>query len=166
MDSLHRLRWILFTPGRGADHVTTDQTTAMPAVDGPVPVPTPETAPFWAACLEGELHIQHCNACGRYYFYPRPFCRYCASPDVEWRRVSGGGHLVSYVINHRPWPPAPDAPHQVVALVQLDEGPRLLTNIVGCTPTPENLPLDARVVVDFMPRGDQALPVFRLEDQS
>jgi len=133
---------------------------------GTVPVPTPETAPFWAGTLAGELRIQRCNACGRYYFYPRPFCRYCASRDVEWRTVSGRGRLLSYIINHRPLPPAaPDRP-QIIALVELEEGPRLLTNLVGVSPDPERLRLDAPVQVEFEPRRDQAIPVFRLAEQA
>jgi uncharacterized OB-fold protein len=129
---------------------------------GTEPVPTPETEPFWAGTLAGELRIQHCNNCGRYYFYPRPFCRYCQSPDVEWRRVSGIGRLVSYIINYRPVPPATPDELQIIALVELDEGPRMLTNIVGVDPEPENLPLDCPVRVEFERRGEQALPVFRL----
>ena len=129
---------------------------------GTVPVPTPETEPFWAGTLAGELRVQRCNSCGRHYFYPRPFCRYCQSPDVAWRTVSGAGRLVSYVINYRPLPPADPAEPQVIALVELDEGPRMLTNIVGVPPEPGYLPLDGRVQVDFEPRGDQALPVFRM----
>ena len=65
---------------------------------GTVPVPTPETEPFWAGTLAGELRVQRCGSCGRHYFYPRPFCRYCQSADVTWQPVSGGGRLVSYVI--------------------------------------------------------------------
>jgi acetyl-CoA acetyltransferase/uncharacterized OB-fold protein len=129
---------------------------------GTVPVPTPETGPFWAGTLAGELRVQRCGRCGRHYFYPRPFCRYCQSADVTWQVVSGGGRLVSYVINYRPLPPADPAEPQVIALVELDEGPRMLTNIVGVPPEPGQLPLDARVQVEFQPRGDQALPVFRL----
>lgn len=133
---------------------------------GLVPAATPETEPFWAAARDGELRIQRCNSCGRHYFYPRPFCRYCASRDVEWCRVSGFGRLVSYVINHRPLPPAaPDEP-QIIALVELDEGPRMLTNIVGVEPVPENLPLDGRVRVGFESRDGQALPVFQMEDNA
>ena len=131
-----------------------------------MPLPTPETAPFWAATLAGELRIQRCNACGRHYFYPRPFCRYCASRDVEWRTVSGRGRLLSYIINYRPLPPAaPDQP-QIIALVELEEGPRMLTNIVGVPADPERLPLDAPVQVSFEPRGDQAIPVFRLANDT
>ena len=133
---------------------------------GTVPVPTPETAPFWAGTLAGELRIQHCNSCGKYYFYPRPFCRYCQSRDVEWRTVSGAGRLVSYVINYRPLPPADPAEPQVIALIELDEGPRMLSNIVGVAPESENLPLDARVRVRFEPRGEQALPVFSLDQEA
>ena len=130
---------------------------------GTEPAPTPETENFWAGTLAGELRIQHCNDCGQYYFYPRPFCRYCQSRNVEWRVVSGTGRLVSYIINQRPLPPAaPDQP-QVIALIELDEGPRMLSNIVGVEPAPENLPLDGRVRVEFEPRGGQALPVFRLD---
>lgn len=133
---------------------------------GTVPSPTPETAPFWAGTLAGELRIQRCNACSHYYFYPRPFCRYCASRDVEWRKVSGRGRLLSYVINYRPLPPAaPDRP-QIIALVELDEGPRMLTNIIGVAPDPEQLRLDAPVQVSFEARGDQAIPVFLLADQA
>jgi uncharacterized protein len=133
---------------------------------GTIPVPTPETQPFWAGTLAGELRIQHCQSCGKYYFYPRPFCRYCQSRDVAWRPVSGRGRLVSYVINYRPLPPADPAEPQVIALIELDEGPRMLSNIVGVAPEPENLPLDARVRVQFEPRGDQALPMFSLDQET
>jgi uncharacterized protein len=132
---------------------------------GTEPVPTPETEVFWAGTLAGELRIQHCNDCGKYYFYPRPFCRYCQSKNVEWRPVAGTGRLVSYIINQRPVPPAAADQPQVIALIELDEGPRMLSNIVGVEPAPENLPLDSRVRVEFEPRGQQALPVFRLEGQ-
>jgi uncharacterized OB-fold protein len=129
---------------------------------GTVPVPTPETAPFWAGTLAGELRIQRCNSCGRHYFYPRPFCRYCHSRDVEWQAAAGTGRLVSYIINYRPLPPADPGEPQVIALVELDEGPRLMTNIVGVSPEPANLPLDSPVRVDFEARDGQVLPVFRL----
>jgi uncharacterized protein len=130
---------------------------------GAEPVPTPETEPFWAGTRAGQLRIQYCRRCRRYYFYPRPFCRYCQSADVEWRQVSGHGRLISYVINYRPLPPAAADEPQVIALVELAEGPRMLTNIVGTEPDPAKLPLDAAVRVDFEPRGAQVLPVFRLD---
>jgi uncharacterized OB-fold protein len=69
---------------------------------GTVPVSMPETAPFWAGMLAGELRVQQCNNCGEGYFYPRPFCRRCQSHDLEWRTVSGTSRLISYLINYRP----------------------------------------------------------------
>jgi uncharacterized protein len=133
---------------------------------GTVPTPTPETETFWEGTLAGELRIQQCNSCGRYYFYPRPFCKFCQSSDVAWHTVSGAGTLISYIINYRPFPPAETDKPQVIALVKLDEGPTMMSNIVGVAAEPENLPLDARVQVDFEPRGDQALPVFRISGEA
>lgn len=133
---------------------------------GVEPVPTPETEPFWVGTRAGELRIQQCRDCGRYCFYPRPFCRYCQSRDVEWRQVSGRARLISYIINYLPSPPAAAGVPQVIALVQLEEGPRMLTNIVGTEPEPENLALDAALTVEFEPRGSQALPVFRLDPEA
>ncbi len=76
--------------------------------------------------------------------------------------MSGSGRLVSYVINYRPLPPADPQTPQIIALVELDEGVRMLTNIVGSPADPDALPLDAPVHVEFEPRGDWRLPVFRL----
>lgn len=135
-------------------------------INGLEPLPTPETEPFWAGTRAGELRIQRCRSCGRYYFYPRPFCRYCQSSDVEWQQASGRGRLVSYVINYRPLPPSAADEPQVIALVQLEEGPRMLTNIIGSKPDPNFLPLDSPVHVEFERRGEQALPVFRLDHEA
>jgi len=131
--------------------------------DGIIPTPTPETAPYWAAATAGRLSIQRCLACGRHYFYPRSFCPRCQSADVEWTDVSGRGRLISYIINYRPFPCTHGAAPQVIALVELEEGVRMLTNIVGSPAEPEALPLDAPVSVEFEPRGELKVPVFRLD---
>ena len=102
-----------------------------PKRDKPAPVVTPETKPYWDAAQREELHIQRCRACERFYFYPRPFCPHCFSADVAWTRVSGRATLHSYVINHRPVPGWEDDGPYAIALVELAEGPRLATNIVG-----------------------------------
>jgi uncharacterized OB-fold protein len=128
---------------------------------GIAPAPTPETAPFWEGTKAHELRIQYCLDEGRYYFYPRSHCRYCASTNVEWRTVSGKGTLASYVINNRPTPPFDKDTPIIVALIELDEGVRMMSNIVGVEPKPENLTLDAAVTVDWEDRGDQVIPVFR-----
>jgi uncharacterized OB-fold protein len=125
-----------------------------------VPEPTPETLPFWEGTRAGELRIQWCKPCEKFYFYPRPYCPTCLSEDVEWRTVSGRGALASYNINYRPFPVFKTDKPQVIALVQLDEGVRLMSNIVGVEPVPEKLPLGLRLKVGFEPRGDQFLPVF------
>jgi len=125
---------------------------------GPTPLPTPDTAPYWEGAAAGELRIQQCTNCTRYYFYPRPFCPNCGSAEVVWRVVSGRATLVSYVINHRPVP-ASDTP-VVIALVQLEEGPQLMSNIVGVEPEPANLPLGLPLLVTFEQRDEHAIPVF------
>jgi uncharacterized OB-fold protein len=128
----------------------------------PIPQPTPETAEFWEGARRGELRIQRCRACGKAYFFPRPFCPHCSSKDVEWFTASGRGRLYSYVINHRPAYGFEDMAPYVIAVVQLEEGPRMMTNIVGVEPKPENLPVDLPVEVTWEPLDDKiTLPLFR-----
>jgi uncharacterized OB-fold protein len=128
----------------------------------PIPEPTPETREFWEGAKRGELRIQRCRACQRPYFYPRPFCPNCSSRDVEWFTASGRGKLHTYVINYRPAYGFQDAGLYVIAIVQLDEGPRMMTNIVGVNPTPEALPIDLAVEVTWDPQNDDiSLPMFR-----
>ena len=105
-----------------------------------MPIPTPETQPYW----DGVRPRASCGSsaacdCGEAYFYPRPLCPSCGSGNVEWFTASGRATLYSYVINHRPAPGfEADAPY-AIAVVQLAEGPRMMTNLVGVAPTPEAL---------------------------
>ena len=101
----------------------------------PVPVPTRETKPYWDACKKHELHIQQCAACSHHQFYPRLYCTKCMSDQVAWVKASGRAKILSCTIVYRPVTQAfaPDVPY-VVALVTLDEGPQMMTNIVGCDP--------------------------------
>ena len=124
------------------------------------PQPTPETRHYWEGAKAGELRLQRCDDCRHTYFPPRPFCPACASRKVSVFRASGRGRLFSYVINHRP-APGFTAPYSI-AVVELDEGPRLMTNIVDCAQTPEALVLDMPVEVTFQKLDDEiSLPVFR-----
>ncbi len=126
----------------------------------PRPQPTPETAHFWEGARRGELRLQRCRACARAYFPPRPFCPVCASRDVEVFRASGRATLYSYVIHQRPGPGF--EPPYAIAVVELEEGPRMMTNIVGVPQTPEALVLDMPLEVSFEPLDDAiALPLFR-----
>ena len=124
------------------------------------PQPTPETRHFWEGTRAGELLLQRCVACRHTYFPPRPFCPACASREVAVFRASGRAQLHSYVISHRPAPGF--TPPYSIAVVELEEGPRMMTNIVGCPQTPEALVLDMPVEVTFEAIDDEiSLPLFR-----
>jgi len=126
----------------------------------PLPVPTPETKHFWEGTQAGELRLQRCSSCHKTYFPPRPFCPACASRNVSVVKASGRAKLLSYVIHHRPTPGF--TPPYVIAVVELDEGPRMMTNIVGCPQTPDALVLDMPLEVAFAKQTDQiTLPLFK-----
>jgi uncharacterized OB-fold protein len=134
----------------------------MPEYSGPIPVPTPETRPFWAAARRHELSLQRCRACGAYVFYPRGVCPSCLGADLEWRRVSGRGHLHTFTVVHRGQKGFPLGPPYVLAIVELDEGPRMMTNLVGVEPDPAKLEIGMPVEVVFEDVSDEvALPRFR-----
>ena len=123
------------------------------------PQPTPETRHFWEGTKSGELRLQRCDTCQHTYFPPRPFCPACASREVSVFRASGRAILYSYVISHRP-APGFVAPYSI-AVVELAEGPRMMTNIVGCAQTPAALLLDMSLTVRFEPLDDEiSLPLF------
>ena len=121
----------------------------MSEYGGYVPTPTPDTAPFWEAAKRRELRIQHCNDCRQYYFYPRPLCRHCLSRNVEWRAVSGRGRLHTFTVNYRTGRASPFPGPFVIAIVELEEGPRLMTNLVDVEPDPATLRIDMPVEVVF-----------------
>lgn len=126
----------------------------------PAPQATPETQHFWDGAKKGDLLLQRCDKCSSVIFPPRPFCPECASREVSVFKASGNGILYSYVINHRSHP-AYEAPY-AIAVVQLDEGPRLMTSIVDCEQTPEALILDMPVTVAFDAVSDDiSLPRFK-----
>ena len=112
-----------------------------------LPKPTPETQHFWDGARAGELLLQQCDACQHIYFPPRPFCPECASRAVTIFQASGKGRLYSYVINNRP-PRWIEGPYSI-AVVELDEGPRMMSNIVEVEQTPEALILDMPLEVVF-----------------
>jgi uncharacterized protein len=124
------------------------------------PLPTPETQHFWDGTAAGELRLQRCDACAHVYFPPRPFCPACASRKVSIFVASGDATLYSYVIHHLPVPGF--TPPYAIAVVQLAEGPRMMTNIVDCPQTPEALQLDMPLEVAFHKLDEKiTLPLFR-----
>jgi len=127
----------------------------------PLPVVDPESAPYWAALKERRLILKHCRDCGRHHFYPRALCPHCHSDALEWSDARGTGSIYSYTVARRPAGPAfkADAPY-VVAVVELDEGARMMTNIV--TDDVESVRIGQRVVAAFEAVTDEiTLPKFK-----
>lgn len=115
----------------------------------------PTTEPFWNACVEGRLLVQRCTACGTHQFYPRPFCLSCESSTLEWAETKGTGTIYSITTVRLPVTPELPPPY-LLALVDLDEGPRLLTNIEA-----DAASIGDRVSVAWRQReGLPPLPVF------
>jgi len=127
----------------------------------PLPVVDPESAPYWAALKARRLILKRCRDCGRHHFYPRALCPHCHSDALEWSDARGTGSIYSYTVARRPAGPAfkADAPY-VVAVVELDEGARMMTNIV--TDDVESVRIGQRVVVAFEAVTDEiTLPKFK-----
>lgn len=130
----------------------------------PLPKSDPVTAPFWESVNRGKMEIQRCDGCATFLFYPRALCPSCGSRALTWTPVSGRGHIYSMTIVHRPTNAAfkADSPY-VVALVQLDEGCRMMSNIVGVDASPANVRIGMHVEVAYDKVTDQVtLPKFRL----
>jgi uncharacterized OB-fold protein len=129
--------------------------------DKPLPVVDPESAPYWAALKERRLILKRCRDCGRHHFYPRALCPHCHSDALEGSDARGTGSIYSYTVARRPAGPAfkADAPY-VVAVVELDEGARMMTNIV--TDDVESIRIGQRVAVAFDAVTDEiTLPKFK-----
>ena len=120
-----------------------------------------ETQPFWDGCREGRFLVKHCNACGRDHFYPRPFCPTCWSDDVEWKQATGRGTVYTYSVVHvNDLPPFNERVPYVAAVVELDEGPRVMTNIEGLPF--DDLRVGQAVEVDFKAISEEiTIPVVR-----
>jgi uncharacterized OB-fold protein len=149
-------------------NTSTEPSGVLPVPAKPVPVPDEESRPFFEGALEGRLMLRRCPACGAF-MWPvggigtplRPRCVECFSGKLEWAASSGTGTLYSFVLMHQVYDPAfaDDVPYNI-AVVELDEGVRMTTNIVGC-PNDE-LEIGMRVEVTFEQLSEQvALPKFR-----
>ena len=128
----------------------------------PLPTPSPDTRPFWDACKRHELTLPYCTDCQQFFFYPRPFCPSCFGWNIEWRQCSGRGVVHTFAIQYRAQMPGFRPPY-VTAIVQLEEGPRMMTNLVGIEePSPENVRCDMPVEVVWEDLSDEiTLPMFR-----
>ncbi len=127
----------------------------------PLPVITEESRPFWEGCRQGKLMLQYCTACQRYQFYPRLCCVECGSENPTWVEGSGRGTVYSYTVIRQNKSPqfSNDTPYNV-AIIQLAEGPRMLSNIVDVET--DDLRVDMPVTVVFDPVTDTiSLPRFK-----
>lgn len=124
------------------------------------PVADAFTEPWWAACRARRLLVRECRACGRCFFPPRPACPHCWSDDVVWRDTSGTGTIYTYsVVRENDLAAFRGALPYVVAIVELDAGPRLMTTLVdspGAT-----IVVGAAVTVVFVDRDEWTFPAFR-----
>ena len=120
----------------------------------PPPLVIPETKPFWDAAKAGRLVLPRCLRCSFVIWYPRQFCPECGHQAVEWIEASGHGSIYSFTIVRRGEGTYRDTPQYVLAFVELQEGPRVLTNVIDCNP--EELRIGQRVQAVFCEAGDSA----------
>jgi uncharacterized protein len=126
-----------------------------------LPVPDADSQPFWDAARDGRLLVQRCGACALVYAYPRPFCPACWSEDVAWVQAGGSGTFYTWSVVHRnDLPPFGERVPYCAAVVDLDEGPRMMTNLVDYVEA--DLAVGMAVEVTFRRETDEiTLPVFR-----
>ncbi|HDR14831.1 MAG TPA: Zn-ribbon domain-containing OB-fold protein [Desulfobacteraceae bacterium] len=126
----------------------------------PLPRPDADTAPFWEGCSEGILRFQRCLSCGHIRWPASFLCPECHATEAAWEPSAGRGTVYSFVVYHVAFDPGfkEDLPY-VVALVDIDEGPRMLSNIRGCLP--EEVRIGMPVELLWEDRNGSRLPVFR-----
>lgn len=120
-----------------------------------------ENRPFWEACARHELYIQKCKSCGALRYYTRALCPACLSDRTEWIRSSGRGKVYTFTVTYQNQSAGfrENLPY-VMAYVELDEGVRMLTNIVGCKP--EEVKIGMPVEVTFEDATPKiSIPLFK-----
>lgn len=129
-------------------------TVELPASVGKMEPPASEfTAPFWDATKEKKYLLQWCTVCKKPIFYPRESCPTCMGQDFEWKQATGKGTVYAAVVEYRSNEP------YTVALIDLEEGVRVMTNVVGCPP--EDVKVGQAVEVYWSPMSDgRHLPLF------
>ncbi len=120
----------------------------MPEYKKPIPVPSLESQPFWDGLRENELLMPRCDACGHRWFPPSLLCPHCSAENWSWAAVSGRGRVFSFVVYHRVYHSgfADEVPY-AVAVIELDEGPRMISNVVGIAP--DKLVCDMKVEIAY-----------------
>ena len=127
----------------------------------PMPTTSGETRPYWESSRRGQLLIQRCDSCDEYQFYPRGICVSCFTPNIKWVQASGKGTVWTFTITRQNRAPgfAEDVPY-VLALVELEEGVKMFTNIIDCPP--QDVHIGMPVEVTFRQASDQmTVPYFK-----
>ena len=133
----------------------------MFAIEKPLPLANEDSQEYWEGCKRGELLMQKCGDCGLVRFPPAVLCARCLGERFTWEKMSGRGTVYTWIVVHRPQHPAfyEDVPY-TVAIVELDEGPRMHARIVGCPN--EEIAIGMRVEVVFEKKNDDVtMPYFR-----
>ena len=127
----------------------------------PIPPTSELTQPYWDGAGRGQMVVQRCEGCGHRPFPPRSTCPSCGSSSLSWSPVSGRATVYSYTVAHRPPHPAFAAQLPlVVAIVELEEGPRMVTNSVGCDPADVEVGMAVVATSEPIDDTDIVLPVF------
>ncbi len=133
---------------------TTEYARTLPTIDA-------DNQEFWASCKRHDMHLQRCSRCGTWRYFPAPVCPECSSLEYRWQPASGWGTLFTYSVVYRPPSTAwVDAVPYVYAVVELDEGPMMPTNIVGIPPEQVRGGMRVRVTYDDV-TPDVTLPKFQ-----
>jgi uncharacterized OB-fold protein len=136
-------------------------------LERPLPQPiTPEARPYWDGLREGKLMLPRCHDCGHVFFYPRAVCPRCGSRAIAWTQASGRGRLHAFGIAQQSFNRAYRVkPPYVLAMIELEEGPRMLSNLVNVEPDPQTVRCDMPVEVVFDRLTDEiTLPLFQPAD--
>ncbi len=133
----------------------------MPSDARPLPVPDADSTEFWETRQGQALRLQRCLDCGTFRHYPRAYCPDCLSSETEWVAASGRGTVYSFAVVHRAFHPAfkDDVPY-VVALIDLEEGPRMLSDLRDCPPEDAAIEMPVEVFFEDVP-GSLSIPHFR-----
>ena len=133
--------------------------SATPRFD--LPLIENENEPFWTAIDEKRLLVGRCGACGQSHYYPRPHCPHCWSDDVEWVDAVGRATLYTWsVVYTNDLPPWPSRVPYIAAVVELEEGPRMMTHIIGAEGS--DLAIGMALELDFVDLDDElSIAVFR-----
>ncbi len=127
----------------------------------PLPIPDHDTKPYWDGCLRGELLLQKCSECGAYRHPPSPICSVCLSASSEWVQASGDATVYTFVVVQRAFHPAweGEVPY-IVCIVELAEGPHIMTNLTDVDPDKVHVGMPVHVWFD-QASDEISLPKFR-----